>query len=101
MTTKATSLHEAEAQERLGKAFGSGDLCMILIPKEAYAKLSDAAKERGLTVAELMAAAIDSYLSGEHRSGTNVSAALDTTPTAQRIDVTAVPNRPRKLKGFR
>ena len=100
MTTKATSLHTQEAQERLGQAFGSGDLCMMLVPKEAYTKLSEAAKERGLTVAELMAAAIDSYLTGKHNPGTKVSAVVDSGAGQQVLQTGPAPNRPRKLKGF-
>lgn len=100
MPAKATSLHEQEAQERLGNAFGSGELCMLLVPKEAYTKLSTAAKARGLTVAELMAAAIDSYLSGEHRPGTRVSEALDRGTGQQMLSTGPVPHRPRKMKGF-
>lgn len=101
MTVKATSLHEQEAQERLGKAFGSGDLCMLLVPKEAYSKLSEAAKARGLTVAELMAAAIDSYLSGQYHPGTSVSAALDSSQDQQMLDMKHPPKRKREMKGFR
>jgi hypothetical protein len=100
VSVKAASLHEQEAQERLGKAFGSGDLCMLLVPKEAYSKLSEEAKRRGLTVAELMAAAIDSYLAGEHRPGLNVSATVGQSSGQQMIESGNGPHRPRKLKGF-
>lgn len=74
---------------------------MLLVPKEAYSRLSEAAKERGLTVAELMAAAIDSYLSGQYRPGTNVSATLDSGNGQQVIDMRQAPKRKREMKGFR
>lgn len=38
------------------------DLCIVTFPKSLFVKLSDEAAKRNMTFAQLMAAAIDSYL---------------------------------------
>jgi hypothetical protein len=56
--------HELGAQDA-AKTMAPGDMCLLFMPRALFEKLSQIAAQRGMTLAQLMATALDTYLTAD------------------------------------
>jgi len=107
--TKTRSLERELLVKESSNTMAPGDMCLLFMPKPLFEKLSEIATQRGMTLAQLMARALDTYL--EAGEGVASGNAMDenlasfhfTPPSLQPTQATRpAAGSPRAaLKGFR
>lgn len=107
--TKTRSLDRELATQDAAKTMAPGDMCLLFMPKPLFEKLSEIATQRGMTLAQLMATALDAYLGAdvEVASGNaideNLASFHFTPPSSQPTQAMRLPVGTARaaLKGFR
>jgi len=114
---KTTSIEHALGLQDAAKTMAPGDMCLLFVPRALFEQLSEAARQRGMTLAQLLAVSVDRYLVGpdptaEQEAAVAPGNAIDenvasfhfTPPGSGPTRPARDPNQPRPavaLKGFR
>lgn len=105
--TKTRSLEQELGVQDAAKTMAPGDMCLLFMPRPLFEKLSQIATQRGMTLAQLMAVALDTYLAAgvEVAPGNaideNVASFHFTPPTDPAKKTSSVAGARAALKGFR
>lgn len=106
---KTSSMEDQLALKDAGKTISPGDMCLLFLPRPVFEGLSKAAEQRGMTLAQFLSAAVDSFMATSKTPkpvarGSAIDenvASFHFTPVPDETEQVVGPgNRPR-LRGFR